>query len=78
MHVWSGEDFGGRSFKFGKTLPVDSCHTFLHDAFDVLEQARVLLVDPVRQVASIIQNLKGNKAELFINATFLSVVVKNH
>lgn len=52
---------------------MDAGNTFLHDAFDILEQAWVLLMDPVGQIAAIIQYLRGGGNKLFINAF---VVVK--
>lgn len=47
--------------------PIDTGHTFLHYPFDSLEQAWVLLRNPVGHVTSIIQNLTSfNKWQIYV------------
>lgn len=42
-------------------LPVHAGHALLHDALDLLEHVGVFLVNPVREVASVIQDLQGRQ-----------------
>ena len=54
---------------------MNSSNTFLHDAFDLLEQTRVLLIDPVGQVSSVIQDLtRETKTDELSNCTIFVAV----
>lgn len=44
-------------------LPVDTSHTLLYDPLDLLKHVGVLLVDPVSEISSIIQDLQQNQPQ---------------
>lgn len=55
VFIWSKRDF------FFAASPVNTSNTFLYNALDLLEHVGVFFVDPVGQVATIIQDLIGWK-----------------
>lgn len=52
--IWRKWDF----FWFAAS-PVNTSNTFLYDALDLLEHVGVLFIDPVGQVAAVVQDLSG-------------------
>lgn len=44
---------------FFAASPVNTSHTFLYNALDLLEHVGVFFIDPVGQVATVIQDLIG-------------------
>jgi hypothetical protein len=51
--------------------PVNPGHTLLYDALDLLEHVGVLLVDPVGQVPSVVQDLTSGVRNKRINGAVL-------
>lgn len=47
--------------RFPAASPVNASNTFLYNALDLLEHVGVFFIDPVGQVAAVIQDLMGWK-----------------